>query len=182
MVILELLVLWLSPFQRFLLQFPSTRSNVFLFFPAGNTAAFCFNTQCIIMNREIPLCASCLSRTVSPPASIGCFSGLLSSAFKQLSLYIVQLSSLLLMRGLIQYNLLLLFRNWTSPHPSGICLLTQPSVRLLLLVSYHTLTSWWVSLIQLSALPVLGQSLLGNISPSNLQVASTQCTHQGTRR
>lgn len=85
MVILELLVLWLSPFQCFPLQFPSTGSNVFLFFPAGNTAAFCFNTQCIIMKREIPQCASCLSRTVSLPASIGCFFELLSSAFKQLS-------------------------------------------------------------------------------------------------
>ena len=126
MVILELLILWLSPFQHFPLQFPSSGPNVFLFFPAGNTAAFCVIIQCITMNREIPQCASCLSRTVSPPASIGCFFGLLSSAFKSSCLlYIVQLSSLLPTRGLIQYNLLLLFRNWTSPHPGGICLLTQ---------------------------------------------------------
>lgn len=54
-------------------------------------------------------------------ASLGCSQVLSSSCL----LYIVQHSSLLLTKGLIQYNLLLLFRNWTSPHPSGICLLTQ---------------------------------------------------------
>lgn len=116
------------------------------------------------MDREVPWRLPHHSGITSPPASIdlGCCQVLSSSCL----LYVVQLLSLLLTRGLFQYDTPLLFRNWISPRPSWIYLLSQTfCTPTFIWCPTINLASGWSFLFQLSALRVLGPSLLGNITP-----------------